>query len=341
VITVKDKKSEEIKRGLKPFTIHFPSFTSEKGIALMMVLWVLVLLSIIALNYFGSNRWNSAATRNLKEETLAYAMAMSGYQEAVNYVLSDKDPAVDFIDNEGHFWTDTDAKTQPVTGKRTTEDGEVEINITDENAKININTADATRLRNLFLYVGMPDDAITELQDCILDWKDLDDEHHLSGAESDYYEGLSDPYKAKNGPFTVPEELALVKGMKPEYFKDGGEGKSLLPLITTFGVNTLNINTVSKEVMQLLGLDESEIEAIMKQRTKEAGGWRLIPQQYSSKGLNAMASQNIRIEVVARTKNSNLGLKIVAVLNRKPDLGVGGYKIQTLYWREDAENIRG
>ena len=43
-------------------------------------------------------------------------MAMSGYQEAVNYVLSDKDPAVDFIDNEGNFWTDTDAKTQPVTG---------------------------------------------------------------------------------------------------------------------------------------------------------------------------------------------------------------------------------
>ena len=76
----------------------------------MMVLWVLVLLSIIALNYFGSNRWNSAATRNLKEETLAYAMAMSGYQEAVNYVLSDKDPAVDFIDNEGNFWTDIDSQ---------------------------------------------------------------------------------------------------------------------------------------------------------------------------------------------------------------------------------------
>ena len=163
----------------------------------------------------------------------------------------------------------------------------------------------------------------------------------LSGAESDYYEGLSDPYKAKNGPFTVPEELALVKGMKPEYFKDGGdEGKSLLPLITTFGGNTLNINTVSKEVMQLLGLDDSEIELIMKQRTKEwAGGGQY--RSFPSKGLNAMATQNFRIEVVARTKNSNLGMKIVAVLNRKPALEVGGYKILTLYWREDAENIRG
>jgi len=229
-----------------------------------------------------------------------------------------------------------------VTGKMTTEDGEVEIKITDENARININTADANRLRSLFLYVGIPDEEITELLDCILDWKDADDEHHLSGAESDYYEDLSDPYKAKNGDFSVPEELALVKGMKPEYFKavkEGEEGKSLLPLITTFGGNAMNINTVSPEVMQILGLDESEIEAIMKQRTREAGGWRTS--QYSAKGLNATVSQNIRIEVVARTANSNLGMKIVAVLNRKPTLEAGGYKIQTLYWREDAENIRG
>ena len=30
--------------------------------------------------------------------------------------------------------------------------------------------------------------------------------------------------------FTVPEELALVKGMKPEYFKDEGRGKIIAAL---------------------------------------------------------------------------------------------------------------
>lgn len=323
------------------FTMHY-SLSAEKGIALMMVLWILVLLSIISLNYFRSNRWNSAGARNLKEETLSYYMAMSGYQEAVNYILADKDPSIDFIDNEGNYWTDTDAKTQPVTGLLTTEDGEIEIRITDENARININTPDANLLRKLFLYVGIPDDEITELQDCIADWKDSGDADatQASGAESDYYEGLEDPYTAKNMTFDVPEELALVKGMKPEYFKDGGEGKSLLPLITTFGGNTININTVSKEVMQMLGFDDNEIEAIMKQRTREAGGgWRLIPSEFLSKGLNAIVSHNIRVEVVARPKNSNLAIRIVAVLNRKP--GAAGYKVQTVYWREDAENIRG
>jgi len=339
VITVKGKKLKVIKLGFKPFTFHFSSFTSENGIALMMVLWVLVLLSIISLNYFSSNRWNTASTRNLKEETLSYYMAMSGYQEAVNYILSDKDKAIDFIDNEGNFWTDTDSKTQPVTGLRTTEDGEIEIKIIDENAKININYSNENSLRKLFAYEGIPDDSITEIIDCIMDWKDADDETHLSGAEDEYYEGLADPYKAKNRLFDVPEELALVKGMQPEYFKDNGDGKSLLNLMTTFGGKIININTVSKEVMQILGFNDDEIEAVLKQRTKESGGFRFIPPEFRAKGITAIASHIFRIEVLARQKDSNRVVKIVAVLNRTPD--VSGFKVQTVYWREDAENIRG
>jgi type II secretory pathway component PulK len=262
-------------------------------------------------------------------------MAMSGYQEAVSYLLSDKDPSVDFIDNEGNFWTDTESV--PVTGKRTTEDGELEIRITDESAKININYADEFRLRKLFTYLAIPEDEMTGLVDSIMDWKDPDSEHRLSGAEDDYYEGLSEPYKAKNMMFDVPEELMLVKGMKSEYFRAGPEGSSLLTLITTFGGNTLNINTVSREVMQLLGFDETEIEAIMKQRTKESGGFRFIPQPFSTKGLNTVVSQNFRIEVVARPASKGMAMRIVAVLNRKPD--ATGFTVQTVYWREDAENI--
>jgi len=320
------------------FSVSY-SLSGEQGIALMMVLWVLVLLSIISLNYFSSNRWNTASTRNLKEETLSYYMAMSGYQEAVNYILSDKDPAFDFIDNEGNFWTDTDDKTKPVTGVRTTEDGEVDIKIIDENAKININYADALQLRKLFSWAGIPEDAITEISDSIMDWKDVDNETHLSGAEDDYYEGLEKPYEAKNLLFDVPEELALVKGMQPEYFKDNGDGKALLSLITTFGGNKININTVSKEVMQILGFNDDEIEAVLKQRTKESGGFRFIPPQFAAKGVNAIASQVFRIEVLARQTNSKRAVKIVVVLNRKID--TSGSKVQTVYWREDVENIRG
>lgn len=323
-------------RILKPLFTGHHSPAGEKGIALIMVLWVLVLLSIISVNYFSSNRWNSASTRNFKEETVAYYMAMSAYQEAVKYILSDKDPSVDFIDDEGNYWADTE--TEPITGKRVTDEGEIEIRITDENAKVNINYADEFRLRKLFKYAGIPEESVTEIIDSMLDWKDADTEHHLSGAEDEYYEGLADPYKAKNMLFDVPAELTLVKGMKPEYF-DESQKNSLPHLITTFGGNTLNINTVSKEVLQMLEFDDTEVEAIMKQRNRDSGGFRFIPQQFSAKGLNVIASQNVRVEVLAKSKNSGLAAKIVAVLKKKTD--AAGYKIRTVYWSEHAENIRG
>ncbi|OGW29830.1 MAG: hypothetical protein A2X59_09110 [Nitrospirae bacterium GWC2_42_7] len=309
---------------------------NPKGIALIIVLWVMVMLIVVALNYFNVNRWTSASTRNLKEETISYYMAMSGYHEALNYLLSDKDTGIDFIDTEGNFWIDIE--TPPVSGKRTTEAGEVDIKITDEDSRININTASPEMLQKLFGYAGVKEDEIIGLIDSVLDWKDPDTEHHLSGAEDEYYEELEEPYKTKNAFFNVPEELALVKGIKPEYMTGSEEGKSLFPLITTFSKGIYNINTVTREVMQFLGLNDFEIEAILKQRNSEAGGLRFVPPQFAAYGMSAGPSNNIRIEVKATAANSKMTSTIVTVLRRQ--MAGGKQKVQTLYWRESAENIR-
>ncbi|MBI5638902.1 MAG: general secretion pathway protein GspK [Nitrospirae bacterium] len=326
-----------MKSEINSFTSKFKIHNSQDGIALMMVLWILVLLSIIALNYLNASRWNTTSTRNLKEETISYYMAMSGYQEAVNYILSDKDTVFDFYDGDGNFRVDRES--QPITGKRAVGRGEVDIRITDEGSLININHASRERLRRLFAYIGVPDETLDELVDSVLDWKDPDKEHHLSGAEDDYYEDLEEPYKAKNAFFDLPEELALVKGMTKDYLYGAGELKPLLGLITTFGSGSLNINTVSTEVMELMGLDAFEIEAVLKQRSAEAGGFTFVPQPFSARGFNAIAAQNLRVEVTARAHSGVPGARIVAVLNRQPV--AKGYKIQTLYWRESAENNRG
>jgi general secretion pathway protein K len=309
-----------------------------RGVALMMVLWVLVLLSIISMSFLASTRWGSAGVRNFKEDAQSYYLALSGYQEAINYLASDKDLTIDFLDSEGNFWIDD--KTQPVTGKHSTPQGIVEITITDENARININFANQDRLTKLLSYCGVKQEDLNDIVDSILDWKDPDSEHHLSGAEDDYYEGLQEPYKAKNGFFDVPEELALVKGMTPAYLYGSGEGSTgLLPLITTFGRNLVNINTVSKEVMELLGLNPVEIETILKQRNKDYGGFRFIPQQFSVRGLNTVATQNFRIEVIANMHDSPIATRITGVLYRQPS--AEGVKFKTIYWRERAETVRG
>jgi hypothetical protein len=95
---------------------------------------------------------------------------------------------------------------------------------------------------------------------------------------------------------------------------------------------------VSPEVMQFLGLNEVEIETIMKQRNKAYGGFRFIPQQFSVRGLNAMSTQTFRIEVTARAKNSPIGSRITGIVSREPS--VKGNALRTIYWRERVETVR-
>jgi len=310
----------------------------DDGIALMLVLWVLVLLGIVALNHLNSTRWNTMSTRNAKEETIAYYMALSGYNQAVHYLMSDKDPLFDYRDNTGNYRVDME--TPPVTGVTAVDGGEVDIRISDEDSKLNINAASPADLKKLFIYAGLSDDQVNEAVDSILDWKDPSrGMHRLFGAEDSYYEGLPDPYKAKHAPFDIPEELLLVKGIKPEYLYGGKDLKPLLPLITTFGSGAMNINTTPGEILGFMGLDKYEIEAVMKQRNAEAGGFRVIPPQFTSRGFNSVASNTLRIEVSGRVANSKVLSKITAVVSRQPALK--GFRVRTLYWNEHAENSRG
>ncbi|MDO9289300.1 MAG: type II secretion system protein GspK, partial [Thermodesulfovibrionales bacterium] len=314
----------------------FSTAPHNSGIALLMTLWVLVMLSVIAMTFSFSTRWGSASTRNFKEETKAYYLAMSGYQEAVGYLLSDKDNMVDYIDADGNLYIDKD--TKPVTGSRVTDEAELEIKITDEGSKVNINFADGTRLKKVLDYVGIPPDSQQEIVDSILDWRDPDKDHHLSGAEDDYYESLDPPYKAKNRNLDSVEELLLVKGFKPEYLYGSKDIRPMYDLITTSGDGSININAVSREVLEMTGTGSDVIDAIFKQRTKEFGGARQIPANLAP-GLYRTASYDFRIEVTAAMKGNRQAVKIISIVRRVPALK--GFDMQTVYWREKIENRRG
>jgi general secretion pathway protein K len=302
----------------------------EKGVALMMTLWVLVLLAAVALSFALSTRYGSASARNFKEDTQAYYLAISAYEEALAYLLSDRDMAVDYVDGDGNFRTDSER--EPITGLRKHDGGEVILTLSDEESRLNVNVQDASTLSRLFEYVGVPGDAVPALIDSLADWKDKDDLHRLSGAEDEYYSERG--YRTKNGVLDVPEELLLIKGYKPEYFYGTDGSAGLKPIITTWG-RRINVNTVSPEVLEVLGLDPMEVESIMAQR-RAADGLRAVPSLASPK-IAAMAttkSEHIRIDVKARVHGSPLYTTITSVVERNPD----GRRLKTLYWKEGIEN---
>lgn len=297
----------------------------SKGFALMMTLWVLVLLTVLAMSFSFSTRRGSASTRNFKQDTQAHYLAVSAYEKVIAYLMADKDLRVDFIDSEGNFHTDTER--EPIAGKRTVDGAELDIRITDEESRLNINFLNNPVLIRLFEHTGVPDDSIQEIVDSLADWKDPDNLHHLSGAEDEYYGALG--YSAKDRPLDVPEELLLIKGFTPDYLYGSEDITPLYPLITTWS-DGININTVSEELLKVLGFTDMEIDAIITHRQDR--GLRKVPSRLG--GFGRTASHTFRVEVAVRMQNSPQTLIITSVLSRT--VGAEGPEFKTRYWKEEV-----
>jgi len=302
----------------------------NSGFALIMTLFVMVFLLVAAMSFTLSSRWSMAGTRNFMEETEAYYLALAGYDVAVRYLMDDGDSAVDFVDEEGLFHVD--AEKEPLPPVISLYGGDVEIRISDEQARININRAGTDTVAKLLEYAGLEFDRRNTLLDCMADWMDPDDAHRLNGAEDEYYEDLG--YRAKNAPLDTVEELMLVKDF-PAGLLDGSGGlKDVSSLLTTVGDGTFNVNTASRELMEILGVSEIDIENVMRYRNAESGGLRMVPTGLRPFGFTSTAATYIRIEVEARLKGSGIRYIISAVTRRIPE--GKGYRIMKVRWREDV-----
>jgi general secretion pathway protein K len=223
--------------------------TAEKGIALLMVLWVLTILMVLVLSFSLMTRTETYATSSFKEATEKKFLAEAGLERGILelfYRNANKNQAIVLEGKE--VWRIDGRPYEAQIGE-----GEYSVRITDESGKININMisdANADILRNLLKTLGVQEEEVNTIVDSILDWKDADDLHHLNGAESDYYMSLPNPYKAKNANFETLEELLLVKGVTSEILYGDNEKKGLIDLLTVYsGTIKINVNAAPREVL--------------------------------------------------------------------------------------------
>jgi general secretion pathway protein K len=314
--------------------IGMKNFKNNGGFALMMTIWIVVFLSVVAMSFTFSSRFSTAMTRNFKEGTIAYASALSGYHEVLEYLSSDKDAAVDFVDENGRFYLERDS--EPVPEVIPFDGAEVKVFVSDAAGKINLNFAGDDILNKIFNHLGLEPDVKRELIDSLKDWVDPDDAHRLNGAEDEYYQEFG--YVAKNDKLDVIDELILVKGFTREMLYGSRDFVPLASLVTTFGSGGVNINTASSEVMRLLGVAEMDIESVMRQRTQTIAGYGFIPAQFTTLGFSRTASTFLNVEVQGSPDDSNIIHYIKAVVKRVP--AGKGYRIEPLYWRENVSYNR-
>ena len=187
---------------------------SQHGIALVLVLWVLLLLTIITGSFALMARMDRLEAHALLSGTQARLSA----QAAINLaVLALRDP-----EDETRMRADGRVYQQEIDGVL------VEVSAIDERGKLDINATDELTMANLFTGHGMDLDAAEVLAAAVMDWRDEDELERVNGAEEDAYLAAGLEIGPANRPFMMTEELLQVIGMEYELYR------KLEPGVTVF-----------------------------------------------------------------------------------------------------------
>jgi general secretion pathway protein K len=219
---------------------------TEKGIALLMVLWVLTVLTAIVFSFSFMARTEGYAALSFRQTTEKKFLAEAGMERGVAelfYMIMNKNAALVAPGKE--VWR-TDGRPYKIA----TDNGYYIISIRNEAGKVDINTIPELILRNLLRNSGLDLDKVDIAVDSLMDWKDPDDLHRLHGAEDDYYMSLPNPYKTKNAAFETLDELLLVKGITPEILYGTKGKRGIIDLLTVNSTMTkISINAAPREVL--------------------------------------------------------------------------------------------
>ena len=285
----------------------------SRGVALVLVMWVAVILTVIASSFIIERRTEALVVSNSVSMARAEALADAGVQRAI-YELYDSSREAWKRDGSRYA---LEMDGVPVT-----------VEIRDESAKIDINTAADPLLRGLFVSSGVSDDEASHLVDAILDWRDADSLKRPNGAEEQDYKAAGLPYTPANGPFQAIEELQLVLGMRPEIYR------RIAPSITVFSRQQgVNAQLASREVLLALPGVTTQIvdDYIARREAARAAGLPLpaFPQAYA---VNAGYTMVATIRSEARLDDGTVfSREAVAVLRPAPRKAV-----TFLAWREST-----
>jgi len=241
---------------------------TQKGVALLMVIWVLMLLSVIVTEFCYTMRSRVNITRNLKDSTQAYYLAVAGVNEAIAAVIKEqmtpgqsRGAEAETAGEESVNWR-VNRDMPPVSLGR----GSYEVCIRNESGRMDINRAGERLWEAVLEGFGLESQERDVIVDSIMDWRDTNDLHRPNGAEDDYYQSLDPPYHCKDGDFDTVEELLLVRGVTPEIFYAGlNQLVTVLPDSKTddHDFDRININAASEAMLaRLPGMTPELVEAV-------------------------------------------------------------------------------
>ncbi|MFQ5509306.1 MAG: type II secretion system minor pseudopilin GspK [Leptospirillia bacterium] len=250
---------------------------NERGIALILTLLVVALLTVLIIEFDFRTRIDLRQTGNFRDDTQAYLLADSAVQATralmVNTLGETNYYTPSVINDEllgfGQAGDNTIKLAFPG------DQGQISVTLGDEDGKLDLNSLADTgeskesekarqdvyyRLLEI-LEVEEPD----VLMDSLIDWIDADPEELGYGAEGAYYLSLDPPYNVRNDKLRTFGELRLVRGYNAEilallepHVTAVWEGEKATKKTVGGSKYKININTASVELLRAMHEDISE-----------------------------------------------------------------------------------
>ena len=287
----------------------------DRGFALVVVLLVLALVSVVGAEFAYSMRLEAAAVRAYKNGVIAGHLAETGVEQAIREIVADSARVGEDDDGRLTFY-DKSGAPLPRLPRDQVEfgGGQYSYRITDEEGRLNLNSASPDRVDRLLLALGLEKSLRDTIVDSLQDWKDANEEHRLNGAESeDTYLKRPVPYRAKNGNLDSATELLQIKGVTPALFHGEKDRPGLAAYVTARGPTQVNMNTADAPVLRAFGLSDAEISEVVQ--TRRSAPYAQVPGKFGGRNLS-VATSTFRIEAEGLV-DGRVAARVTAIVQKK------------------------
>lgn len=241
----------------------------RRGGALLAVLWLVIAMTAIALALSRGVRSEVDRASLHVDSTRAYYLAQGAIEATLRRIARPNDsdrPEREFVLGRRYY-------------QYTFSSGTVEVEIVGEDGKLDVNQARPEAIVRLLASLGISSSEAVTIGAGIVDYRARVRQGARYGlsreqASSEFFGGES---TLSQGPASIQEleELLSVPGVTPDllygsYREDPDRGLvrvgGLAENLTTRGSNVVNANYASPEMLAAVGLNASEIEAIVEIR---------------------------------------------------------------------------
>ena len=349
---------------------------NQRGIALLLVLSVTTILIAAALEYNRRARFAVLSTALARDRMTLAQMTTSGIHIAM--ALLAKDRADSNTDSLQEDWANSD-KINQLLSEIPFDNGTLSITIADEMSRIqvnalvtypdsrNFNESQRQLMERLLNFLNDDNEETQEdsqpqaIINSLKDWLDFGDDEAttgLSGAESDYYQGLSPAYTSRNAPMLDLNELLLVKGVTPKLFYGDSEKPGLAESLTVHGMipgagtsfnfpGKININTAGVPVLvALMPSENPELAQILfewRQGASEDKDTHDFSNPTWYKSIGGLSGVNLNqnlittasdvFRIVSKATVNSQTLAATVVVRRVQDAESGKWTCEILSWQ--------